>query len=60
LPMVEAGLGLIQDSYLYPHTVADIMPLLAGTLIVSELLGPIATQFALIKSGDSGHEPRRE
>ncbi|MDB5765161.1 MAG: Transporter [Herminiimonas sp.] len=60
LPMVEAGLGLIQDSYLYPHTVADIMPLLAGTLIVSELLGPIVTQFALIKSGDSGHEPRRE
>ncbi|MFC5475950.1 cation:proton antiporter [Paraherbaspirillum soli] len=57
LPMTEAGLGLMQTtSYLYPHTTADVMPLLAGCLIVLELFGPIATQFALIKSGESGRE----
>lgn len=56
LPMAEAALGLKQISYLYPHTTADLMPLLAGTLVVSELIGPIITQFALIKSGESGRE----
>lgn len=56
LPMAEVGLGLIQISYLYPHTTTDIAPLLAGALIASELLGPIVTQFALIKSGESGRE----
>lgn len=57
LPMAEAGLGLMQTiAYLYPHTTADILPLLTGCLIVLELFGPIATQFALIKSGESGRE----
>ncbi|HCN88786.1 MAG TPA: sodium:proton antiporter [Oxalobacteraceae bacterium] len=56
LPMAEAALGLKQISYLYPHTIAELMPLLAGTLVVSELLGPIITQFALIKSGECGRE----
>jgi Kef-type K+ transport system membrane component KefB len=56
LPMTEAGLGLIQISSLYPHTTADIAPLLAGSLIVMELIGPIATQFALIRSGESRRE----
>ncbi|SDY61322.1 Kef-type K+ transport system, membrane component KefB [Collimonas sp. OK242] len=57
LPMTEAGLGLMQTAaYLYPSTTADVLPLLAGCLIVLELLGPIATQFALIKSGESGRE----
>ena len=56
LPMTEVGMGLLQISYLYPHTTADIAPLLAGALIVSELLGPVITQFALIKSGESGRE----
>jgi Kef-type K+ transport system membrane component KefB len=54
LPMAEAGLGLLQLSAVYPQTVAQVAPLLAGSLIVLELLGPIATQFALIKSGESG------
>jgi Kef-type K+ transport system membrane component KefB len=57
LPMTEAGLGLMQTiSSLYPHTTADVVPLLAGSLIVLELFGPVATQFALIKSGESGRE----
>lgn len=56
LPMTEAGLGLIQISSLYPHTTTDIAPLLAGSLIVMEVIGPIATQFALIRSGDSHRE----
>lgn len=56
LPMAEAGLGLMQVAYLYPRTTADIAPLLAGCLIVLELLGPVATQFALIESGESGRE----
>lgn len=56
LPMAEASLGLAQISSLYPQTAAAVAPLLAGTLIVLELLGPIATQFALIKSGESGRE----
>ncbi len=57
LPMTEAGLGLMQTiSYLYPQTIAHVLPLLAGCLIVLELFGPIATQFALIKSGESGRE----
>jgi Kef-type K+ transport system membrane component KefB len=53
LPMAEASLGLAQISAVYPLTAAAVAPLLAGTLIVLELLGPIATQFALIKSGES-------
>ncbi|RJG07003.1 cation:proton antiporter [Noviherbaspirillum cavernae] len=57
LPMAEAGLGLSQIFSIYPHMAASIAPLLAGTLIVLELIGPIATQFALIKSGEAGHEP---
>ena len=56
LPMAEAALGLKQISYLYPHTIAELMPLLAGTLVVSELIGPVITQFALIKSGECGRE----
>jgi len=56
LPMAEASLGLAQISAVYPQTAAAVAPLLAGTLIVLELLGPIATQFALIKSGESGRE----
>ncbi len=56
LPMAEASLGLAQISSVYPQTAAAMAPLLAGTLIVLELLGPIAAQFALIKSGESGRE----
>jgi Kef-type K+ transport system membrane component KefB len=56
LPMAEAGLALAQISAVYPQTAAAVAPLLAGTLIVLELMGPIATQFALIKSGESGRE----
>jgi Kef-type K+ transport system membrane component KefB len=57
LPMTEVGLGLMQTiSSLYPQTTADVAPLLAGSLIVLELFGPVATQFALIKSGESGRE----
>lgn len=55
LPMTEVGLGMMQTaSFLYPHLTAAIAPLLAGSLIVLELFGPVATQFALIKSGESG------
>jgi Kef-type K+ transport system membrane component KefB len=56
LPMAEASLALAQISSVYPQTAAAVAPLLAGTLIVLELLGPVATQFALIKSGESGRE----
>jgi hypothetical protein len=56
LPMAETGLGLAQISALYPQTAASVAPLLAGSLIVLELIGPIAAQFALIKSGEGGHE----
>jgi Kef-type K+ transport system membrane component KefB len=56
LPMAEAGLSLLQVSAYYPQTAAAVAPIFAGSLIVLELLGPIATQFALIKSGESGHE----
>jgi Kef-type K+ transport system membrane component KefB len=60
LPMAEAGLGLAQVSSLYPQTAASVAPLLAGSLIILELIGPIATQFALIKSGEGGHESLEE
>jgi Kef-type K+ transport system membrane component KefB len=56
LPMAEAGLGLAQLSSICPQTAAAVAPLLAGSLVVLELLGPIATQFALIKSGEGGYE----
>jgi Kef-type K+ transport system membrane component KefB len=57
LPMTEAGVGLMQAlGRLYPHTTTAMLPLLAGCLIVLELCGPIATQFALLKSGESGRE----
>ncbi|MFT5590827.1 MAG: Kef-type K+ transport system membrane component KefB [Bradyrhizobium sp.] len=54
LPMAEAGLGLAQISYLYPHTAAEVAPMLAGCLIVLEFMGPVATQLALKLSGESG------
>ena len=56
LPMAEASLGLAQISSVYPLTAAAVAPLLAGTLIVLELLGPVTTQFALIKSKEGGRE----
>ena len=56
LPMAEAGLGLAQIAYLYPNTVAQVMPLLAGCLIVLEFLGPVATQLALKLAGESGRQ----
>ncbi|MFJ3055892.1 cation:proton antiporter [Herbaspirillum sp. NPDC087042] len=57
LPMTEVGVGLMQTvSSLYPHTTANVLPLLAGSMVVLEFLGPVATQFALIKSGESGRE----
>lgn len=56
LPMSEAGLGLAQMSSLYPHTAAALAPLLAGCLIMLELLGPLATQFALIRSGEGAEK----
>ncbi|WP_075257065.1 cation:proton antiporter [Herbaspirillum camelliae] len=57
LPMTEIGVGLMQTvSSLYPHTTANVLPLLAGSMVVLEFLGPVATQFALIKSGESGRE----
>jgi Kef-type K+ transport system membrane component KefB len=55
LPLAETGLALAQISSLYPQTAASVAPLLAGSLVVLELFGPIATQFALIKSGEGGH-----
>jgi len=56
LPMAEAGLGLAQLSSSCPETAAAVAPLLAGSMVVLELLGPIAAQFALIKSGEGGRE----
>ncbi|WDZ96953.1 cation:proton antiporter [Herbaspirillum sp. WKF16] len=57
LPMTEVGVGLMQTvSSLYPHTTANVLPLLAGAMVVLEFMGPVATQFALIKSGESGRE----
>jgi Kef-type K+ transport system membrane component KefB len=57
LPMTEAGVGLMQAlGRLYPHTTVAMLPLLVACLIVLELFGPIAVQFALLKSGESGRE----
>jgi Kef-type K+ transport system membrane component KefB len=56
LPMAEAGLGLAQVATLYPQTAAAVAPIIAGCLIVLEMFGPVATQFALVKSGESGRE----
>lgn len=53
LPMAEAGLGLAQVAYLYPNTIAQVAPLLAGCLIVLEFIGPITTQLALKLAGES-------
>jgi len=55
LPLTESGFGLIQISAVYPNTTAEFVPFIVGSLFVLEILGPIATQFALIKSGECGH-----
>ena len=55
LPLTESGFGLIQISAIYPDTTADLVPLIVSSLLVLEILGPIATQFALLKSGETGH-----
>lgn len=60
LPMTEGGLGLLHTiRMVYPEAAGglEIVPLLVGSLVVLELLGPIATQYALVKSGESGREP---
>lgn len=56
LPMSVASTGFAQISGAYPQTAAAIAPVLAGTLIVLELFGPLIAQFALIKSGESRRE----
>lgn len=56
LPMSVASTGFAQISGATPQTAAAIAPVLAGTLIVLELFGPVIAQFALIKSGESGRE----
>ena len=55
LPLTESGAGLIQISAIYPNTTVDLVPLIVGSLLVLEIVGPIATQFALLKSGETGH-----
>jgi len=55
LPLTESGAGLIQISAIYPNTTVDLVPLIVGSLLVLEIVGPIATQFALLKSGEAGH-----
>ena len=55
LPLTESGFGLIQISAIYPDTTVDLVPLIVGSLFVLEIVGPIATQFALLKSGEAGH-----
>lgn len=54
LPLTESGLALVQIAAVYPHTTADLLPLLTGALMVSDILGPVATQFALRRSGECG------
>ena len=56
LPMAEVGLGLTQITYLYPNTAKQVLPLLAGCLIVLEFAGPLATQLALKLAGESGRD----
>jgi Kef-type K+ transport system membrane component KefB len=56
LPLAETGVGFVHISSLYPQTSASVAPLLAGCLLILELIGPIATQFALKKSGEGGHD----
>jgi Kef-type K+ transport system membrane component KefB len=56
LPMSVASTGFAQISGATPQTAAAIAPVLAGTLIVLELFGPVIAQFALIKSGERGCE----
>lgn len=59
IPMTEGGIGLLHTiRMVYPDVITgqDIVPLVAGALIVLELLGPVVTQYALIASGENGRE----
>lgn len=56
LPMAEAGMGMAQVSSLSPEMMTGLAPVIAGSLIILELFGPVATQFALVKLGEGGHE----
>jgi Kef-type K+ transport system membrane component KefB len=54
LPITESALGLIQLSSVYPQITTELLPVLTGAFLIFEMLGPFATQYALMASGESG------
>lgn len=53
-PMSGLALALVQETtYIYPDFGADIAAILLGAMLVLELLGPLAVQIALRKSGEA-------
>lgn len=53
-PMSGLALALVQETtYIYPDFGAEVAAILLSAVLVLELLGPLAVQFALRKSGEA-------
>lgn len=54
-PMSGVALALVQETtYIYPDLGAEIAGILLSAVVVLELIGPVAVQYALRKSGETG------
>jgi Kef-type K+ transport system membrane component KefB len=55
VPMSGLALMLMQDTLsLYPAFGADLAPVMYSAIVMMELLGPLAVQFALRRAGETG------
>ena len=57
-----SGLAVImvhETSGLYPQLSTSIAPVVLAAVVILELLGPVATQYALRRAGEAGPETTR-
>jgi Kef-type K+ transport system membrane component KefB len=61
VPMAGMAIGLTQSTaQMYPQFAATLSPIVLGAIAILETLGPIATEFALKRSGEVRGEVRVE
>jgi Kef-type K+ transport system membrane component KefB len=59
-PMSGFALAMMQDAVrIYPDIGAQLAPIVLSAVLILELVGPVAVQFALKKGGEIGREEER-
>ena len=59
-PMSSMALAMVQGTAdLYPEFGARLAAIVLAAVLILELLGPLAVQFALKQAGEAGEEERR-